>query len=359
MKNLYTLLGFLLLTTLCAAQQQSGFYQIRLTKPAAANTMHVQMRAVSSDLPTTDDFCSDIGFRLHWTNPTITSIDMVQASSIGAALNEQAVVVNGANKTQTIGFCAACNFFNWPSNWIVNKWVNLGTININGTGSASDFDIVLPDGQFPNIGNNFTDFLPSNGALPLNLLSFKAEKSGTKDALISWVTTNEENTSHFVVERSFDKKIWTGVGSVAAAGYSLGVEQYNFNDVGVYNGRDSHMTAYYRLQMVDQDAATKTSPIESVVFGTGATKGSEFLVYPNPSKDGIQVEWDANQINQPTALEFFNIEGKLVYSQKVSDNTDQEYIDFGHTNVIPGLYMLRIVNGLEPLDFKQIVVGQR
>ncbi len=361
MKKLYTIFGFILVTALCSAQQASGFYQIRLTNPGSQpNTMHVQMRAVSTDIPTTNDFCSDIGFRLHWNTAAITSIDMVQGTSIGSSLNEQAAVSGaGNNKTQTVGFCASCNFFLWPSDWVLNQWVNFGTININGVGSASDFDIVGPDGQFPNIGNNFTDFLPSNGALPLNLISFKADKSGTKDALLSWVTTNEENTSHFAVERSFDKKSWTKVGSVTAAGYSLGIQQYSFTDLGVYNGRDNKLTAYYRLQMVDQDARFKTSPIESVVFGNSTTTGKEFVVYPNPASDGIQIEWDANMIDQPTSLEFFDVQGKLVYSQKVSDNTNQEYIDFGHTTILPGLYLLRILNGTEPLDFKQIVVGQR
>jgi hypothetical protein len=111
--------------------------------------------------------------------------------------------------------------------------------------------------------------------------------------------------------------------------------------------------------MVDLDGQVKTSPVETVVFGNGIAPGRDFVVYPNPASDGVQVEWDANRIDQPTSLEFFDVTGKLVYTQKVSDNTNQEYIDFGQTTIIPGLYLLRILNGEEPLDFKQIVVGQR
>ncbi|MEO6131641.1 MAG: T9SS type A sorting domain-containing protein [Saprospiraceae bacterium] len=363
MKKLYTLISFMVLTAFCYADNNPGFFQIRLTKPGSLpNTMHVQMRAVSSVVPTTSKICYDLGFKLHWTNNSITSVDIIKATSLGGVLDEQPATGSSGNWTQSIGFCSTgCGAFNFPANWILNQWVNIGTVNILPAGSATDFTILPFDGvQYPNINVDFfDDYTPANAPLPLNLLSFKADKSGTKDALISWVTTNEENTSHFVVERSFDKKTWSAVGSVGAAGYSLGIEQYSFTDIGVYNGRDSHLTAYYRLQMVDQDASTKTSPIESVVFGTVVKATRDFIVYPNPSSDGIQVEWDANRVDQPTTLEFFDIQGKLVYSQKVSENTDQEYIDFGHTTIVPGLYMLRILSGEIPLDYKQIVVAQR
>jgi hypothetical protein len=139
---------------------------------------------------------------------------------------------------------------------------------------------------------------------------------------------------------------------------SLNVENYSYVDANVYNGLDKRLNVYYRLIMVDLDGKTKLSPIQSVTFGTDVSKGREFLVYPNPASDGLQVEWDANRDDQPTTLEFFDISGKLVYSQAVSENTNQEYIDFGHTTIQPGLYLLRILNGTEPLDHKQIVVGR-
>ncbi|MEP6795297.1 MAG: T9SS type A sorting domain-containing protein [Saprospiraceae bacterium] len=195
--------------------------------------------------------------------------------------------------------------------------------------------------------------------LPVTLVSFKAEKFQDRSVHLTWATASEINSSHFLVQSSTDKKSWTNLGSVKAAGNSQLIENYEFFDYNVYNGRDSRLTVYYRLQMVDLDGQVKTSPAESVIFGNGIAPGRDFVVYPNPASDGIQIEWDANLIDQPTSLEFYDVQGKLVYTQKVSDNTNQEYIDFGHSTIIPGLYLLRILNGQEPLDFKQIVVGQR
>lgn len=195
--------------------------------------------------------------------------------------------------------------------------------------------------------------------LPITLVSFRADKFQERSSHLTWATASESNSSHFIVQSSTDKKSWTNLGSVKAAGNSQIIENYEFFDYNVYNGRDSRLTVYYRLQMVDLDGQVKTSPAESVVFGNGIAPGRDFVVYPNPASDGVQVEWDANRIDQPTALEFYDVQGKLVYTQKVSDNTNQEYIDFGQTTILPGLYLLRILNGQEPLDFKQIVVGQR
>jgi len=196
--------------------------------------------------------------------------------------------------------------------------------------------------------------------LPVSLVSFKAEKFQDRSTYLSWSTVSEINSSHFQIQRSLDKKVWSNVGKVIAAGNSQVVENYEFLDQNVYNGADSRLSVYYRLQMVDLDGQKKNSPIENVVFGTDATisKGLAISVYPNPASDGVQVEWDANNIDQPTLLEIYDVTGKLVLQQKVSDNANQEYIDFGPAKITAGLYLLRIMNGTEPIDHKQIVVGQ-
>lgn len=197
--------------------------------------------------------------------------------------------------------------------------------------------------------------------LPLHLVTFDVEKYGDRSTSLFWSTVNEINTSHFLVQRSTDKKVWKTVGNVNAAGNSLLVQNYEFIDQNVYNGVDSRLTAYYRLQMFDLDGRSKFSPIENVTFGNDASKSSELalVVYPNPATDGVQVEWNGQNSIQPTLLELYDVTGKLVLTQKVSENVNQEYIDFGPANISSGLYLLRIMNGSEPIEHKQIVVGGR
>jgi hypothetical protein len=205
-------------------------------------------------------------------------------------------------------------------------------------------------------GDSYVDI---NEPLPLNLVAFNASKSGEKDAYLTWTTANEENTSRFIVQRSFDRKSWIEIGAVGAAGHSIDIRNYELYDPNVNSGRTNRLQVYYRLKMLDLDGKSSLSPIQSVVFNNGTTtKANEFLVYPNPASDGVQIEWGSDNLDQPTSLEFYDVAGKLIHVQKVSDKTYQEYVDFAHTNIQAGLYLLRIMNGTEPIEHKQIVVGQ-
>ncbi len=374
MKKLFILFALFLQAVLSYSQ-----IEIRLVQPGGEpGIFRVQYRSVSSGvLPTSDDLFTDMSFRIWWNDPAIVDIDVVTANTYAGMLTELTNPTPGNSggaggtpgMTVTIGFCD-CPQPNYPTNWVVNQWVNVATVtvcSVNNCSSgtppagidASDFLIQLPFQFYPNLGITFTDYTPNNAPLPLNLISFKANTSGEKDALLSWTTANEENTSHFIVQRSFDKNTWTDVNTVGAAGYSIDIRNYELLDLNVNSGRSNRLQVYYRLKMYDLDGKNSLSPIQSVVFNNGSsTKANEFLVYPNPASDGVQIEWDADNLIQPTSLEFYDVAGKLIHIQKVSDNTNQEYIDFAHTNIQAGLYLLRIMSGSESIEHKQIVVGQ-
>lgn len=273
-------------------------------------------------------------------------------------------------------------FFNYegtafPLNaYTINTWAHILTIYATNLGpgvNPSDFAIAdATAGLFTNPIDpenptrtainvlNFNELMPISimPALPLELISFTAEKYNERSSRLEWVTVNEINTSHFLVQRSTDNKNWGTIGSVQAAGNSAFVQNYSFVDENVYNGKDVSLKAYYRLLMFDLDGRMENSPIASVTFGTDAYKGREFLVYPNPASDGIQVEWDASQVDQPTAIEIYDIAGKLIYQTKVADQTNQYYIDFGPTNIQTGLHLMRIMHGDVAIEHKQIVVSR-
>jgi hypothetical protein len=212
------------------------------------------------------------------------------------------------------------------------------------------------EGNYP--ANDF--YVQAVNPLPIKLLSFQAEKSGEKNALLKWSTASEINGSHFQIERSLDNVNWKSIGQVKAAGNSQIIQNYDYIDVGVYNGVASSLTAYYRLKMVDLDGAFSYSPIESVSFERNSASDNprDFVVYPNPASEGIHVQWDASQVDQPTALEFYDITGKLIYTETVQDQTNEQYVDFTKTNIQAGLILMRVMSGDQAIEYKQIVVGQ-
>lgn len=250
------------------------------------------------------------------------------------------------------------------------NWVHAFTLYLTGQGPGvepSDFFIAdassaLWTDFFIRSSLNvlgFNEFIEMSSmeALPLDLISFTATKYQERSSYLEWVTINEINTSHFIVQRSENAKNWVSLGRVEAAGNSVAIENYSFFDENVYNGTDARAKAHYRLLMFDLDGRMEVSPIASVSFGNDTNKGRDFLVYPNPASDGVQVEWDAAQVDQPTAIEFYDVTGKLVHTVKVSDQTNQQYVDFGPTNIRSGLYLMRILSGEAAIEQRQIVVG--
>jgi len=258
----------------------------------------------------------------------------------------------------------------------INTWVFVGTVTIAGM-TAQPWQFHIADqssslwvqfGQRTALNVlDFNEFLPLSSIpginpLPVKLLTFSAEKSGEKSAMLNWSTASESNSSYFAIERSKDQVNWTTLGQVQAAGNSQIIKNYQYLDNNVYNGVSSKLTVYYRIKMVDLDGSYEYSPIESVKFGNSSRdvvdNTADFFVYPNPASEGIHVEWDADQVKQPTSLEFYDLSGKLVYTEKVEDQTDQHYVDFTKTNIQSGLVLMRVMSGDESINYKQIVVGK-
>src|SRR5690606_7721353 len=65
--------------------------------------------------------------------------------------------------------------------------------------------------------------------LPVEFLDFQATP-GAHQVDLKWHTASERNTSHFVVERSFDGFTFEPIGQVAAMGNTSNVTRYDFVD---------------------------------------------------------------------------------------------------------------------------------
>lgn len=213
-------------------------------------------------------------------------------------------------------------------------------------------------GGAENEPGEFVEWVEATTPLPVTLLSFNAEKYRDRHALLSWVTTNETNSDYFAIQRSFDNRNWMTVGHVKAAGNSTDIRTYEFIDENVYNGRDKRLTAAYRLMMVDLDDQSNLSPIRSVVFIGDGNSGRDLFVYPNPATEGVQVEWSFDNDAQPVRIDLLDASGRLVLTQKLLENSGQEYIRFDG-NINTGHYILRLMGEKEILGTTQVIVGNK
>ena len=89
-------------------------------------------------------------------------------------------------------------------------------------------------------------------ALPIELSSFNGFNKG-KNNHIFWVTSSEQNTSHFNLQKSRDGETWETVVTLNAAGNSNTQIDYDVVDYKV-----DPIINYYRLQQYDNDGVYET-----------------------------------------------------------------------------------------------------
>jgi hypothetical protein len=124
--------------------------------------------------------------------------------------------------------------------------------------------------------SSFSTFaVGSAGPLPVELVSFGAQRASATAVLVAWATVTEINCGHFDIERSADGQQFQRFGAVACGGSSSQSRAYTFRDEAAAGA------AYYRLHQVDTDGQAQYSPVVYVA-GLGTT-GLALSIFPNPT----------------------------------------------------------------------------
>lgn len=128
----------------------------------------------------------------------------------------------------------------------------------------------------------FSEFWIHTGltALPLKFLSFAARKCNM-NVCLNWRTADEQQVSHFEVERSTDGVSFTSIGNVTAQNMSL--NNYDYTDDKV---NPSIPVYYYRIRQVDYNAAYTYSNISIINQSAPVT----ISVFPNPTAGEVRIK---------------------------------------------------------------------
>ena len=221
---------------------------------------------------------------------------------------------------------------------------NTSTVNITpaqlgaGTNTLTLFvtdETTLSRSFLPSSGYVFSQSWTISSVIPLEMLGFDAEKKG-KDVLLNWRTTNENNTSHFVVQRSTDSKQFFTIGTVKSQNKAT-LNTYNFADKNLPSG-----TLYYRLEQFDNDGKSTFSPIRSI------EKSDKFYyeMSPNPTQNILTINGNADY-NMAMTVEIFNETGVLMYEKKhvVTEGVFEHKVNMADFAVGSYIVFLRLPNG--------------
>ena len=182
--------------------------------------------------------------------------------------------------------------------------------------------ILIP--QYAGADNPNMNWGVNCGTIPLNLLEFAATKHNN-EAVLTWKTVNEQNVSHFEVERSDDGKAFYAVGQT---------KPNNMLDVHTYTLTDKTpmgQIQYYRLKMVDFDGTTTYSKIQTLTK-QGA---NSFKIYPSVTKDILTVETITSGVS---TINIIDLLGRIVATKQVeaSENTMTTVLNV--SNLPSGVY---------------------
>ncbi len=171
--------------------------------------------------------------------------------------------------------------------------------------------------------------------LPVKLTNFTALLLDNETKL-NWQTTQEQNSSHFEIERSADGKNFDAIGKVNALGNSSSLANYSYNDKLAATALAA-TTIYYRLKSIDIDGSFEYSKIIPI----NLKKTNELLVFPNPAKDNVNVQ-ATSTANTKATVSIVDATGKLVSQKNIQLLKGKNIFQIDISTLQNGQYHLRI-----------------
>jgi hypothetical protein len=174
--------------------------------------------------------------------------------------------------------------------------------------------------------------------LPADGLIVQANLDGTI-ATIKWTTLSEQNTSHYVVERSVDNVNFAPIGSdVPAAGNSTDKREYQLLDN--ISGLMQSNVIFYRVKLVDLDGKTKYSSVVTIRLSSKP----QITIWPNPFQSALTINMSTTQATSYD-IKLMDINGKLLRSISRSVARGASQITVQDLERLPsGIYLIEMTD---------------
>ena len=263
-------------------------------------------------------------------------------------------VLNRTSGTSTVNITGFWNANNACGGTYINDVPKVALAHFNGaTWNAFGNDAVTGStGSGSVTWNNVSNFSPFSLAstntfnpLPMKLLGFDARWTSGGTVALSWQTAQEENTDHFMIQRSGDGVDWANIGSLAAAGSSSIELSYAYTDTDPLPGLN-----YYRFVLADKDGSLTYSEIK-VVTGAGS---NSIRIFPNPATDHLNIGFGTAQLSAVAGIRLMNASGQILQQKKVV-NPAGETISLSVSGYPPGAYLLQILSA-DNIQESQVIV---
>jgi hypothetical protein len=214
--------------------------------------------------------------------------------------------------------------------WNGSLWKDEGNSLVTGSNAAGTITSLVAV-------SNFSPFTLASATLlnplPVNLLNFTAAKCNAGVCLL-WITENEQDFSHYVIEKSNDGINFVSINSVPAK---------NSNSRNSYNATDinpSNRVNFYRLKMISLNGIIKYSDIIKV--NSGNPKLVSLL--PNPANDFVVIKGAEDY----KTLRIIDITGKIQLQQIIKTSIE----NINTSNLAAGVYFVQLIGDATTITLK-------
>ena len=213
------------------------------------------------------------------------------------------------------------------------------TYNVSQTSSVPNgVNKVITPGISTNVvacTPNITTISFATQTLPVNLISFNAEK-GKENVLLTWTTATEKDNEGFQIERSKDGINFEIIGNVEGAGNSQTVKNYSFEDRDLPSN-DLSRVLYYRLKQMDFDGSFEYSPIENVMLDVSNPIAIGKIMTQKEGFSGTIVAEEAGDVD----FIITDLSGKVLQQQQLFLEDGENRVDLD-LNAPEGIYLFTI-----------------
>jgi hypothetical protein len=264
-------------------------------------------------------------------------------SSFPAVPSNYAVDTTGTDNDQNDDFThLTWSIITQPVNGsvVVNADKSVTISRLSTSVTSLTFTYSLCDDGADNIAGNSDDLCdsatvlvswPAASTLPVSLINFSANRSGT-NVTLQWTTTFESNNAGFKIQRSTGNSAWETAGYVATK-----AQDGNSSTPITYQYKETNTAAgftWYRLVQIDKD----NTPAISVSRGVrGLDESARISVYPNPGTTNNMNVLFGSSASRDIAIADLN--GKIVRNW---NNYHNDNLSISGLNA--GVYMLLVTN---------------
>ncbi len=245
---------------------------------------------------------------------------LVKTQNSASSITISNLIIEGISVSGSYGRTNNAGISNWyiVSSSLTNGFVVSGTVTMSGTlGNGVEGQMVeLAFGNIP-IGA---------ASLPVVWGGFTSKRVNTSTNTLQWRTLQEQNTSHYNIQRSVDGIHFQTIGLVLAQGTASAANDYSFDDKNAGGS-----IYYYRLEQVDLDSKINYSSI--IKQGNG---GKQTLV-TGLGSNNIGIQFFSND---KRSIRIVNNSGIIL--KQFNNNTQQQNLDVNNLSV--GVYALQIIN---------------